>query len=79
MPCSGCTFPGLPMGWLGLSLSYAVAQWDCGGYAILYDLLTNYILVLRFYVPGRSPMAWSRFQEISIAFCGGREWYCVLG
>ena len=61
------------------SLSCAVAQWDWGGCVILYDLLTNYTLVLRFYVPGRFPMAWSRFQEIPIAFRGGREWYGVLG
>ena len=66
--------------WGGLdSLSCAVPQWDCGGCAILYDLLTKYILVLTFYVPGRSPMAWSRFKDISITFCGGRECYCVLG
>ena len=41
--CSGCTFPGSAMGWLE-SLSRAVPQWECGGWAILNDLLTNYIL-----------------------------------
>ena len=57
------------MGGLG-SLSRAVPQWECGGWARLNDLLTNYILFLRFYVPGGSPMARSRFTSY-LLLCSG--------
>ena len=52
------------------SLSRAVLQRECGGWARLYDLLMNYILFLRFYVPGRSPMARSRFTSY-LLLCSG--------